>query len=422
MKKTILVAALVAVSLPGIAQYKYVVSANLALKSQNFEEAKEQIDKAMANPETAKNPKALFAKAQIYNQLQGVDKYKADNPWKDAMDAALELANTKPEHERDNVSQMLMVGAFLSFNEGVRAYNDKEYKISSDMMKKVISVAEMDGGKRFDKMPPNARKQMDTVVADAYLTMANATFFGGDMANAIPLLIKVKNNPIRNSPAVYQCLVQAYEKENNEAQQLAMIAEGRKTFPSDATLRNLELNYYIKTGKTAELIKKLEEASAKEPGNSDLQFNLATIYMNMANPKDGSKPANQADIYKKAETAFTNAVKINPENAVLNYNFGALYFNQATGVNDQMNAITGSTKADIDKYDALKKQRDDLFVKSAPYFEKAQTKFGAVDASSLNDEDMRTYKSTLLALSKIYAIQSKLDKSSEMKKLYEGLK
>jgi len=97
-----------------------------------------------------------------------------------------------------------------------------------------------------------------------------------------------------------------------------------------------------------------------------------------------------------------------------------LYYNQATDVNEQMNAITGSSAADMKKYDELKTKRDGLFVKSAPYFEKAYSVFSANEAN-LKGEDKRTYKSTLLALSHVYATQSKLDKATEMKKKYDSM-
>ena len=86
-----------------------------------------------------------------------------------------------------------------------------------------------------------------------------------------------------------------------------------------------------------------------------------------------------------------------------------------------MIAITGNSAADLKKYDELKAKRDALFIKSTPYFEKAYDVFSANEAN-LKGEDKRTYKSTLLALSRVYATQNKLDKSTEMKKKYDAMK
>lgn len=420
MKQSILIAAMAVATVPAMAQDKYVVSANLAMKAQNYDEAKTEIDKAMANPETAAKPKALFAKAQIYFALQNVDKYKAQNPYKQGLATAITLAETKPDHEKQAVDGMLLTGGFLTYNDGVKAYNDKQYAESAELMKTVVKIGEMGGGKRFEKTNPNWQRQMDTVLADAYLTMANAAYFSNNMTEAIPLLVKVKSNPIRKSPSVYQCLIDAYGKTANTAQEVATIEEGRREYPNDVTIRNYELNYYIKAGKMDELVKKLEEAAAKDPNNTDVQFNLATTYLGMTAERDGKKPANAAEMYKKSEEAFTKVVKAKPDDAGFNYNFGVLYFNQATDINAQMNDIKGSTKADIDKYDALKKQRDDMFTKATPYFEKAYASLSA-NESSLRGEDKRTYKSTVTALNRIYAITNKMDKASEMKRKMDAI-
>jgi len=421
MKKAILIIAAMGATFSGMAQDKYVVSANVALNGKNYDEAKDNIDKAMANPETAGKPKTLFAKAQIYYTLytQGGEKYKPLNAYREAAQAAMHLVEVKADYEKAAVDQMLMVFAYFYYNDGVKATNEKKYAEAAELMKNVVRLHDIGGGKRFEKS--DRAKQFDTVVAEANLTMANGAYYLNKYDEAIPMLVSVKNSPITRTPTVYEMLIDAYTRQKNSTEAFAMITEARKYFPDDVTLRNYELNYYITAGKQDELVKKLEEAATKEPDNSDIQFNLATTYLGMANPKDGKKPLNAADLTAKSETAFTRALAKAPDNAGYNYNFGALYFNQATEVNDQMNAVTGSSAADLKKYDDLKAKRDGLFGKSMPYFEKSLSVLAAKEAD-LKGEDMRTYKSTLLALKEVYARQNKMDKSLEMKKKYDSLK
>ena len=59
----------------GGADDKYIIAALTALKANNLDEAKGQIDKAFT-PETKDKAKALFAKAEIYISLQQQDKNK----------------------------------------------------------------------------------------------------------------------------------------------------------------------------------------------------------------------------------------------------------------------------------------------------------------------------------------------------------
>jgi len=417
MKKTILIIATLGISFSGMAQDKYVTSAREDIGKQDFDNAKEDIDKAMASPETKEKPKALLTKAQIYMQLQAVDKYKSSNPYKEATQTLFKLAEVKPDYERATVDQLFLISTSYHYNDGVKTYNDKKYADASELMKTVINIHDLDDGKRFAKI---VNPKLDTLLASAYQVMANCAYFTGQYEEAIPILVKVKSNPITRTPSVYECLIDSYHRLKNSTDELATIEEGRKAFPDDVTIRNYELNYYIISGKQDEVVKKLEEAAIKEPKNADIQFNIATTYLQMANPKDAPAPANAAELSQKAEDAFKRTIVLAPDNPDYNYNFGALYFNQATTFNNQMNAITGTSDADQKKYDNLKVQRDALFAKATPYFEKAY------DVLSKNEKDLRgdekqIYKSTLLALKEVYARQNKLDKSAEMKKKYEAL-
>lgn len=420
MKKIALIVATMALTYTGMAQDKYVVSANVALGKQNLEEAKENIDKAMASPDSKDKPKTLFVKSQIYMAMQMNDKYKSTSPYKEGAQSLLKLIEVKPDYEKSTVDQLLVFSGYFYYNDGVKAYNDKKYAEAIDNMKNVLRIHDLGGGKRFEKYPPAEQKKFDTVAAEANQTVAMSYQNLGKFEEALPLLIAVKNNPITKNPSIFESIIYIYNSQKKTTEAYAMIQEARKAYPDDVTIRNYELNYFISSGKQEDLVKKLEEAAAKDPENADIQFNIATSYLSMANPKTGPKPANVAELVTKAEEGFAKAIKLSPNNASFNYNFGALYFNQATDVNEQMNAITGTSDADEKKYQGLKTKRDDLFSKASPYFEKAYSLFSATE-KDLKDSDRGTYKNTILALKEIYSRQNKLDKSAEMKKKYESL-
>ncbi len=417
MKKAILIIAAISLSFYGIAQDKYVTSANVALNGQKWDEAKEDIDKAMQNPETKEKPKALLAKAQIYFSLQNVDKYKASNPYREAAQAVMRLVEVKADYEKSTVDMLLGISALLYYNDGARAYNDKKLDEASDYMKNVVKIRDM---KRFDKLPADKQRQFDTVVADAQETLAKSAYFQSKYEEAVPLLTTVKNNPITKTASSYQCLIDALIHLNKTAEELTVIQEGRKAFPEDVMIRNFEINYYITSGKDDEMAKKLEDAAAKEPNNADIQFNIATTYLRMSGEKDGKKPANATEYLAKSEAAFKKALAISPNNTEYNYNFGALYFNQATEINNQMNAITGSSDAEQKKYDNLKLQRDAMFDKATPFFEKATSEYAAHE-KELKDSDKKTYKNTLRALMDVYSRLGKMDKYGDAKKKYESM-
>src|SRR5205814_1538236 len=110
------------------------------------------------------------------------------------------------------------------------------------------------------------------------------------------------------------------------------------------------------------LVKKLEEAAAKEPENAEIQFNLATTYLEAMRQKE-KKPANMTEHAAKTEAAFQRALKLAPDNAGYNYSFGTFYYFQTAEVIEKMNSL-GTSAGEQKKYDELKASLDGLFTKS----------------------------------------------------------
>ncbi len=310
--------------------------------------------------------------------------------------------------------------AYRSYNAGVRAFNYKQLTEAHDHMQTVVAIHDK---YKYDVKALenfNEKKQFDTIAATASMIMATCKYLDGKYADAIPLLRSARNNPITQIPAVYAYLVAAYKTQKDTAEALKIIQEGRRLFPDDVTLRNHELNYLIYSDTNNDLLGKLYDALEKEPRNPILFYNIATTYLLIAMPKSGEKPINSKDLIERSEEAFQQAIKLDPDNAEYNYNFGALYFNQATEVNDGMNAIINAP-GEQKKYDSLRKVRNRLFIKSTPYLEQAYDIYSA-KKKRLRGADRKTYKSTLLALKIVYEKQHKVKKAKKMKKKYDSMK
>ena len=423
MKKVVLIIATLSISCAAFAQEKYVTSANVALKAGNLDEAKEQIDKAMASPDMQEKPKALLSKGEIYFSLMGSEKYRASSPYREATEALMKLAELKPDYEKADVDQMLILSAALYYNDGLTKYQNKSdsgrYIAAAELLKYVVKIRDLNGGKRFEKFEKLGR--VDSAVAKAKMYLAFCSYFTGKYAEAIPMLIAAKDNPVTKSTYVYEDLIDAYEKLKDTDKELATIQEARAAYPDDHGLRNDELNYYVITGKQDDLVKKLEVEAAKDPNNAEMQFNIGIVYTGLANPKTGKKPDNRAELLAKAEGAYQNALKIAPDNADYNYNLGGFYNNKAKEINDQMNAITGTSASEQKKYDDLKVKRDELFEKALPYVEKAYNSYDA-KAGTLKAAEKNAYSSCIQVLMQIYSIQNKMDKVDVLKMKLNAIK
>jgi len=284
-------------------------------------------------------------------------------------------------------------------------------------MKYPVKIHNLGNGKRFEKY---TNKLFDTIAAEAKLTRGNCAYYNGKYEDAITFFTDAKDNSVTKSAAVFECLIDAYRKVNDSTNMLTTIKEARKAFPDDIIISNYELKYYMDYGKKDDLLKKMEEASAKDPGNGELYYNLATSYYAAADPKNGKKPVNSAELMGKAEDAFKKAIKADPENPEYNFNLAVLYFNQGDDANDFMAAISGNSDADLKKFEDLKTQRDGFFSKALPYFD-ATYKVLLVKESGLKGELKTIYRSTVYSLYQIYLTQGKADKSKELKAKYDSL-
>lgn len=421
MNKFFLVVTAAMISTAAIGQKQNIQNASNELRDKNYKEALSYIEKAIADPSTKADPKAYFVKGNIHMSMQEIPAHKAENPYREAAAAYMQVVNLKPSYEKETVDPALIYAAQLFYNDAVNAYNSKMYDEAFALAKKAIEIKNLEGGKRFA-----AKKDFEGIAANALVIQTYSAYYANKYDEALPLLNDMKNNPIAKDANVYLIMADIYSKQGAADKQLAILEEGRVAFPENPNLRNEELNYYIKAGKQDLLITKLEEAVAKDPGSAVLQFNLANGYIGMAFPKDangkeGPKPANFAELINKSEAAYLAALKVEPKNAEYNYNTGVLYYNQATEINKQMNDITGTSAAENKKYDELKAKRDAFFTKAEPFF---QATYGELEpkVGSMSPEDKFTYQSALVALKEIYAKQDKLDKSAEMKKKLDASK
>jgi Flp pilus assembly protein TadD len=417
MKKIVLIFAASVLSGAAIAQNSAVTSARNYLREKDFENAVKYINQALEDPSTKDKPKTWNAKGDIYMQMMEDPNYQAKYPYKEAAKAYIKVVELDPDYEKDEINTKLMASAFAFYNEGTQHYNASKYEDAYNALQNVTQIHGLQGGKRFkDK----AFATFDTLAVSAKQMMAYSAYYQKKYDQAVPMLLELKDNPITKNSSVYLALADAYAQSGKKDDQLAILQEGKKVYPDDANLRNEEINFYIAANRTEELTKKLEAAIVQEPNNAELHYTLANIYNNMANPKQGGKPANAKELVTKAEEGYKKALAADPNNAEYNFNFSVLYYMQAYDLATQMNALTESA-ADMKKYDALNKERIAMLNTALPYAEKA---YSTLDpkASSLNAREKEIYGSTLKELFEIYAKLDRSDKAQEMKKKMDANK
>ncbi len=158
-------------------------------------------------------------------------------------------------------------------------------------------------------------------------------------------LPSLKGDIVKNIALIY-----SHKGEIDKAK--AAMSNARKANPNDISLLIAEADLYLKT-KDMDMYKKLiSEAVQKNPTNADLFYNLGVV----------SSETNPAE----AKANYEKALAINPKHVNANVNMGILTMADDEKIVTEMN----NTKSDK-RYEELKQQRNAMFRKALPYFEKA---------------------------------------------------
>ena len=377
IKKGILTLVLTVITALTFAQKHNVVNASIALRNEEYSDAKKYIDEAYETESTSNDPKMWNYRAPIYLQIAlKKPELDVDAAFK-ATEAHLKCLKTdkkgrvvvrKWTSEEDVLAGLVQCGYKL-FNVAVDKYSKEDYKGSLKYYNAIFDIIPLD--KEAQLKRGNITKE--TILYNSFFS-ANKMKDNTKSKELLQQLIDINFN----EPAIYMHMSNIFLEEEKTDKALEYLALGRDMFEDDQSLLNTEINLYIKLGRTSELIEKLGEAIALDEENNLLYFNRGTIY-------------DQQGDFTNAEKDYKFSLEIDPNVFSANYNLGALYFNAAIK----------------EKYGSKSANR--LFDKAFPYLEKAYL---------LDPKD----RNTLLSLKKLYYIKGDEAKEKEMKKLIAELK
>jgi len=153
----------------------------------------------------------------------------------------------------------------------------------------------------------------------------------------------------------------------------------------------------------------METAITKDPKNISLYLALGSTYDQLANPRDAAgndlpKPLNYSELMNKSEQTYLRGLELDPNNFELNYNLGAIYFNQGAELSNAANNF--KNPADMDAAYAKAKAK---YLQSEPYLEKA---------FQLNGTD----RATLVSLKMLYDRTGEKEKYDRIAAILDNMK
>jgi tetratricopeptide (TPR) repeat protein len=371
------------------AQKHNVVNASIALRNEEYIDAKKYIDEAYETESTSNDAKMWNYRSKIYLQIAlKQSDLDVDAIFK-ATEAHLKCLQTdkkgrivvrKWTAKEDILSGMIQCGYKL-FNNAIEEYNAGNYKSSLKHYNAIFPIIPLDTEDQLKR----GNITRETILYNSFFS-SNRMKDNKLSKDLLQKLIDINFN----EPAIFVSMSNIFIEEGETDKALEYLALGREFFEEDPGLINNEINLYIQLGRTSELIEKLGEAINLDEENDLLYFNRGTIY-------------DQEGDIENAEKDYLTALELNPSAFGANYNLGALYFNQGVETKNKANATSNNSL-----YNKLNNKAKLVFAKSLPYLEAAY---------DLNSKD----KNTLLSLKQLYYLVGDYKKSDEMKALISNL-
>lgn len=397
LQKSVLITGALILSTVTIAQKKNETSAAVEFKNKyltalatgDFETAKKSlvaakgfIDLAAENPETKESPKTLWLKGEIYSNFMVLGMQTQDTSFmklagEDAIDVSIasfkkgyDVSDKLDADIRESVYQkhaMLDGMAGMLYNANMFKEAAEVYETETKFMD---AVGEMDS----------------TSIFNASLCYEKA----GDYAKAAAGYSKLAKAGYRGA-ICYSLASGAYRKNGQIEEAKAIIAEGRKLYPTDREMLLDLVNINIDAGDAAGAEKALNEAIAADPNNKQLHYTIGTIYIDLKQNE-------------KAEAALNKALAIDPEYSDAMYQLGAHLISWGMETNTEASNL----KMGDPKYNVMLQEADARFRRAIAPLEKYILKFP-------KDKDVLTI------LSQLYRSIGDSAKSEEYKKRADAL-
>jgi len=377
MKTKIIFAIAFATTSMAFAQKKEVKAIEKAIKSGSYGEAKSLLAPAealSASMDEKTKEKFMLLKAQAF---LGVDNQNQEDLDKAAM-AYTDLKDTKYSNEAET-GLANVTSAYI--NAAVADQNKEEYSNAAQKLEKAYNLSKKDtvylyfaasnaiNAKDYDKalgyyeeLKSLGFKGRDLSYVATSVATGEVETFSSKQERDIQVLSKEYVKPDTQlgdskSAEIAKNIALIYISKNENEKALAAMADARRENPDDILLLRSEADIYLKMKQMDKYEEVITKVLEKDPNNAELLYNLG-----VGSDQQGNK--------KKAKEYYLKAVEIDPSYASAYNNIAVLILSGERAIVDEMNSL-GTSRADNDKYEALKSKRKDVYKEAVPYLEKA---------------------------------------------------
>lgn len=407
MKKIVMYASIMAITVGVNAQSLMVESAVQDLRKGSLKKAKTEIDAAAVNEKTKDDAKTWYYRALIYAEI-GTDaqkakpKYKGLAPdWADqAYESALEcnrLDNKKDgEFSKGLVSVFSTVG-YDFYNRARKQFNDQQY---AEAMQTAARAAEM----------YNSGGESDNAGEAMYVAGLSAVA-AHDTAN----IKKFFNNLMRkrtDKEQVYTYLFNIYKAEGNMKQAMSVATNYQKASKNNYKSYLLLAEGYLLNDEIEKGKEMIDNALKLTKDSINIYPDLLTsagALLQLTNDIDGAK------------AKYEESLALKPVQFAANFGMGQMYYNSAV---DKLQAAPEPdpfNEESIALAEKLETEAKDLFGKSIVYLENAVNYIDKLPEGDEKNMQRPNLANALQALSTAYARVERYAESKSARERFESL-
>lgn len=340
MKKIILLLIPIWLSVEAVAQYVpkgSVVRAENALNQGNLENAKAEIDLAFeinAKGKVTTVAKNWYTRGKIYSAIfQEPDKYGDLDP--NALDKAAESFRKVLELEKATSTYGVFVEQELYVLYGV-ALNEGAERYQED---------------DFEGAYAGFQKALSVIPGDTTaLLYSGVAAQQAEMYDEALVSYQALADAGHANLETFKTMVYLYRTAKNDLEKvLAATQQGLKYFPDDRELQQEEITSLILLDRTSEAEARINQAIKDDPNNAVLYYELGYLY-------------DYQDEYDKALEQYLKALSVDPNHYEANYNAGVVYYNRAAVILRELNEMP---------IDEFREKEEDYFLRAKAEFESA---------------------------------------------------
>ena len=312
-----------------------------------------------------------------------------------------------------------------AFNEAAQSNNKPDtvgFAKAMDLFIKADNVGQYIGSKKW----ANIGKVDTTLVLNIAKAALNAKKndearkYFKDLADAhITGLHNEKNTPDPSYELPYQWLTLDYKEAGDSANMVKYATLGSQLYPSDDYFDFVQMDYFRQQGDHADLFKKYDELTTKNPDSLRYHLNYATeIFSYLYSSDEGTVINNKDQLVTTLQTQLDKSIALDPNSGNVNLLYAQFYYNQGIFVLQDAGKIKGAklTAEQAKQKADLNTKGEDLLKKAIPYAEKSMNSY----QDGYKKSEKSRFKSAVNLLQNIY--QSLGDKVNLKKyqDIYDG--